>query len=960
MSKAIRIAISLSLVLCLALGVAMLMVACNDKSDQNGDETYTVSIAGIDDEQVLETLKVRLDKEDGSPAADAIRLTDGKAQFTLAAGKYKVAVQFNVLFSDRYEQVEDVFVDSEHKEVTVTFRLKGSSGGDNDNVDYEITVLKADGSPAAGYSFAICELGGFCLTPANTDAEGKVVFNAPATDYEVHYQKSDNSEAASEGFDNTRWHLSATKRSITVEFEPVQQYSIIVKYANGNGAEGMQLSLTRSTTYVDSSDVSSTIDTSLTVNGVTGSDGVATISTIAADYNVLILNTPANYEYDTGLVVEASSPSLELTLTELGTSHTNPRSVVAGRDYTVTVSASSPSIPANGGEENIPAISAHHGYWYSFNPQNKGGYYKVTSSGSYQTTTGQTKPVDTFIKQYTYMLGGYFNASGPIGAMDNAAAENVHFSYEFLIDPEYLGGEDNGNIFLFSVGVADDNCFGEAVDGKVSFTIKFELLKDYVPTTTQTETVQATQVVSAPYVKPTGATWQWISNTDVAGEQLVLSDGYYHYLSADGPAVFVNFFERNTQDSNMDKKLGDCINLAFQEEGSDALPPNMVYSTNQPDAEGVITKYDLTNFFKAYADAAQSNGGVTYLTQELMLALNEYAWVNGNAQSLGWDKESTCAAFACGYYESEYRVPEGSGSEDEPYYLSSFGKYEITVAASSTAYLRSDIRLGRFAISFDSDDFTLGYSGNNLDKGEHIISGERSGASFTFVNKTSQQVTLHFEVNAPEGSEQRPYELIYGNNSIELDEKIDEVYVRYTQSGTDLMKISIDNETAFLDSPVGYIDTIEGVGSALFECVGGMEYVFVLAVSGGGTYHINIDRSNSSAKIPVGVGDKDDPYVISEDGYYAVQLTADERTKYFSFQAEEAGEWRVLITNPGASIMFNGNDINNNNGASTSVGDDLAKAALSITITEAGTYYLTMGAADDTVSIYYFYFEKLS
>ncbi len=207
-----------ALSLLLALGVCGTAAACGGSNDKDKDKTldYSVTVT-CDDSAVLGGIEVELTTAAGLPVEGgaARSLTGGKAVFHAAPGTYHV--ELSGVPEEDYTW-EEATVSEAHPDVTIALTPVEKE----QKVSYTITVVDDKDEPVEGAIVQICtvgDTGGSCYGgEETTDAQGKIVIEAPAASYEVHILGGIPQGLIYENeVDGPKNLLTAEKTSITIK-----------------------------------------------------------------------------------------------------------------------------------------------------------------------------------------------------------------------------------------------------------------------------------------------------------------------------------------------------------------------------------------------------------------------------------------------------------------------------------------------------------------------------------------------------------------------------------------------------------------------------------------------------------------------------------------------------------------------------------------------------------------------
>ena len=226
--------ISLGLILCTAFSLTM-FAACGETSDegdgnvidgpggsQNGDENgdstkivYTVTISCEENSTIAKGFTVQLKKADGSVAAEAQPEAGGKVSFTLEKGDYSVNLvaleQFKDMIMSNYSYPQMQVTAAEPNVTVKVVPIEETA----DPVTYTLTVLLPNGSPAANLDVQLCGGPKGMCNPARTGADGKVVYQLAAGEYEVHI----DTPPAGSKFNNAQYKMTEESNTLTITLE---------------------------------------------------------------------------------------------------------------------------------------------------------------------------------------------------------------------------------------------------------------------------------------------------------------------------------------------------------------------------------------------------------------------------------------------------------------------------------------------------------------------------------------------------------------------------------------------------------------------------------------------------------------------------------------------------------------------------------------------------------------------
>lgn len=213
--KNLKKIISLLLVLSLTLCMAFALVSCGDENppenpgEQPGENpgegeskiTYTVTVKDTAGNAV-KGVKVQLKLDNVAPVGNAVTTgDDGVATFNVKnEGNYFASVSLVpagfILPATGTKLVNNA--------ATVTLEKLP---------EYTVYVKDASGNPIAGVGVQICSLSGACQLPKMTDAEGKIVSNLMADDYQAKIT------SAPDAYSYSAEYFALTNNTVTIVLE---------------------------------------------------------------------------------------------------------------------------------------------------------------------------------------------------------------------------------------------------------------------------------------------------------------------------------------------------------------------------------------------------------------------------------------------------------------------------------------------------------------------------------------------------------------------------------------------------------------------------------------------------------------------------------------------------------------------------------------------------------------------
>lgn len=659
MKKLNRIVLLLMCVAALVLG----LVACQNNTDggTDGKVTYTVNVVCPEDDITLpDVLQVKLLKSDGSDAATAQRLVDGKATFELEPGTYKVAF---LMLPTKYA-TPDATLTATTRTVTITITDKASEE-QNTKVVYKVKLLTPEDEPVADVAVQLC--GGigdsYACHQMQTDANGVATYELVAGNYDIHVASSEWPSGLI--FDDEKYKVTTADKdtTVTVYFDKVVTYGVRVKYAatkNDNGedvdarpASGIVVSLYREYKH-------GVYSPTVTGTGKTDADGVAAISVPQADYLVK-LSCPAGYTYTEGLIIsrdQKPTEKFDITLSERGSSESSA--------FTLKV-----------GETTVGVTKKADYLYYNFDAQGKPGVYEIQASAA----TGKPS-LDTFAVHYVgnASAGLFYPVTSDTEYYkytEDNSADDKNFTLRFGIKPGELGG---GSVFGFKFGARD---VADA-DMPTSFKVKVVFVETIVDTSLPAAEADAGTLKAAPAIEPNtvptrveyGGMWSIDYNS---------TDKYYHKAGVDGPIVYVSV--------GHGKNGASYLPLVFEENNKDfseAYAESGGIGFSFVNKDGTLRE-DYGKFLAAYKAAANADG-LYPLTSDMLWFLQNYA-ASGLAYNLGVDPDNCddLYLFACYTYENIYEKTIGAGTSDSPYEIHRVGDYLYTADSATTIYVKATV-----------------------------------------------------------------------------------------------------------------------------------------------------------------------------------------------------------------------------------------------------------------------------
>ncbi len=302
MAKLLKRILLATCILCLSLGIVTVAAACNQTEKEPELIEYKVTVTCSDlSASELDTVTVRLNKADGTAAANAKQLSGGSATFELAPATYTVVLSGDILADYTYPATT---VSETSPSATVALTAKSVQP---QTVPYTVQVTGA--SELSGISVKLLKEDGTDATEAKTLTNGAATFDlAPAT-YKVKLLGD-----VLENYTYTEPTLTATQTSATVTLtakvpEPPEGklfYTVTVT------CEATPSILTVISVELHTEDGPLAADAQLLVNGV------ATFTLDPGTYTVVLADADdmlKNYEYEKDITLTADNPSVTIVLT---------------------------------------------------------------------------------------------------------------------------------------------------------------------------------------------------------------------------------------------------------------------------------------------------------------------------------------------------------------------------------------------------------------------------------------------------------------------------------------------------------------------------------------------------------------------------------------------------------------------------------------------------------------------
>lgn len=205
MKKFIKSLIVFALTLLVTAGIVALS-ACG-----SGKLKYTVNVECEDAPLVLGGLEIQLKNSDGAVVAKA-DAAGGSASFELEKGEYTVILVEKAGFEGLIEDYVYAIKSISESSPTADIRLTPAEGEETEEIEYNVTLVKPDGTPVPLVSVQLCGgPTGSCYSK-RTDENGVAAFSLPAGEYEVHIEQ----KISGFTFDNNEYKMGSTGGNLTV------------------------------------------------------------------------------------------------------------------------------------------------------------------------------------------------------------------------------------------------------------------------------------------------------------------------------------------------------------------------------------------------------------------------------------------------------------------------------------------------------------------------------------------------------------------------------------------------------------------------------------------------------------------------------------------------------------------------------------------------------------------------
>lgn len=348
------------------------------------------------------------------------------------------------------------------------------------------------------------------------------------------------------------------------------------------------------------------------------------------------------------------------------------------------------------------------------------------------------------------------------------------------------------------------------------------------------------------------------------------SDGYYHYITAEGPIVVVQIsgtinglYDKNFLELDFEGGSPYSFNITPADELDDYTKDYQIlnytrflrgYASPVTDASGNVsapTEYEVEVFYAKYLNS----DGVYPLTDELITFLKYYVYGSATDTSslsaagsliqgaLYGSDNSSVWLFSAFYYDDGTPLPvpaptSGDGTESSPYVVG-IGSYSIEVPASGYIYVTfesSSVSSATIAVSDES--VTLSASSVNLNEVFTLTSGD--GQSHTVVitvTKISHSIGGDLlDPQSGSGTNTDPYVLtetglyqvtVESAGSGVNGDTASYVYYRFTATSSGYYTITLNSVNGdLLDADGTYL--LEGSTTYSFTLSAGESFDFIL------------------------------------------------------------------------------------------------------------------------------------
>lgn len=751
---------------------------------------------------------------------------------------------------------------------------------------FNVTVTDAADNPLPGIQVQMCRAdNGECLLPVTTNANGVATITGPATVYHIQILESNWNSILED-------YPDATYQDITTT-DGTYNYTLVVNYGesasiaytytivdeDGNPIQGAILSVTlmvfelgEPKTYYATSNASGIATLVLTSETQEHVDGYA-----------ISITPPTGYQYSGGPInPKDGNFTIVLEKARTGGNYgdrsivnatiTNPESGLSRTERVPMYTIGTDTYDVLFEDEDTTEI------FYTF---------QTTTAGAYRVTLVVPEGVEAVIKEYTpyeSSMGTFFVMQrGPVDDEGNLIEDAVVLNFE--VSEEYTA-DIRSSTHTFGISLVGDEDYTYPVT--LQFTV--ERTGDPTPAPTADEIIMKAENVPEVYEAPDGL----LTGVAVDGSlELVLdSEGYYRIGTVDGPYLLakLNGASRYMDASFSTAEMSGNKNLHIPgpvDPDTNTYPVYAYVTYVDPDAP--VPSVSPESFIGQYSSACNGDG-VVRVTEELRLFLERYAGYMG---AMGIYQGAVDAEnywlIPCYYYQSDATEVAYRSEASQPAVLNGNGFYEITIPANGTAYLQVNGSRGYEITVYSATASAMfngkSYQANNSTEFSFQTSPEEHDrfyttwwASFSLTNTTAEEVTFRFSVaNGTFGtSASEPYTLV---EDVVMGVAYDSVslYYQFTPAASGIY--------AFRAYGVGMNPTITvsgeenpfGFGTDGFlatqTLVGGTTYTYVLSsqVSPSAEYFLYVTKVDAVK----GKGTQADPYVISEEGKFALTFPLD-------------------------------------------------------------------------------------